>query len=197
LLTETLWVFLRHGQSFANAEGWLSGWRDVALTPEGERQARAAGEKLAELPVRRVLASDLGRAVRTAELAIAGHPTFPGAFHRVPELRERHMGVLEGVPFVEVRDDGRLDRWLRPWDVGPPGGESSAVAVCRALAALRRWDDGTPTLVVAHGSLLRALIGVLDGVPTSDIGQLPTTPNADPVIRRIPRGCRVPACPDP
>lgn len=184
----TLWVFLRHGQSFANAEGWLSGWKDVQLTATGEAQARAAARKLGDLPVRRCLSSDLSRAWRTAELALAGHPLHrarPAPVHRVPALRERHMGVLEGVQWDDARADGRHARWLQPWDVGPPGGESHARSVARALAALRHWDDGTATLVVAHGSLLRALVGILDGVPPDELGQLPSAENAEPIVREL------------
>jgi broad specificity phosphatase PhoE len=73
------------------------------------------------------------------------------------------MGVLQREPWELVKADGRHARWLAPWDVGPPGGESHADAVGRVCAALRRWDDGTPTLVVTHGSILRGLFAVLQG----------------------------------
>lgn len=178
----TRWVFLRHGQSSANAEGWLSGWDDVPLTPLGLEQARAAGEALLELRIARCLTSDLQRAWRTAALVIAGRDV---PVHRVPELRERHMGTLQGVAWAEARADGRHERWLRPWDVGPPGGESHRDAVRRALAALRHWDDGTPTLVVAHGSLLRGLVGYLDGLALDALGEQPSTRNAEPLVREL------------
>ena len=29
------WIFLRHGESVANAGGFLAGWDDVPLTPLG------------------------------------------------------------------------------------------------------------------------------------------------------------------
>lgn len=180
----TAWVFLRHGESVANAAGWLSGWEDVALTPRGEQQAVEAGRLLAGTPFGRCLTSDLSRAHRTATLALAGR-SLP--IHVLPELRERHMGVLQRQPWSEVKADGRHARWLAPWDVGPPGGESHAEAVGRALAALRRWEDGTPTLVVAHGSLLRGLLALLRGEVASE--RL-STPNALPAPWEgvLPRG---------
>lgn len=174
-------IFLRHGQSVANAAGRLSGWEDVALTPEGEAQALAAGAHLRALVFGRVLVSDLGRAIRTAELALMGLPRRP--MHILPELRERHMGVLQGEYLADLRADGRSVRYLLPWDQGPPGGETHARVVQRALACLRAWDDGTPTLVVAHGSLIRNVVGWIDGLSPDAIATQSSAPNAIPIVR--------------
>jgi broad specificity phosphatase PhoE len=159
----TRWTFLRHGQSHANAEGWYSGWDDVSLTELGETQARSAGASLRGHTFARCLTSDLSRAWRTAEIALE---TRRIPVHRLPALRERHMGVLQG----RRRADHAADetRWLHAWDDGPPGGETLRETVARALATLRAWDDGTPTLVVAHGSLLRGLLATLEGRPPRD-----------------------------
>lgn len=174
----TEWVFVRHGESVANAEGWLSGWAEVALTPNGEAQAEAVGSLLRDVAIARCLVSDLGRAVRTAEIALAARGGPPVPIHVLPELRERHMGALQGQPFTAVREDGRHARYLAPWDVGPPGGESHAVSVGRLRAALRLWDDGHPTLVVSHGSVLRGLLSSLERVDPSSRAP---TPNATPL----------------
>jgi broad specificity phosphatase PhoE len=178
----TDWWFLLHGQSVANVAGWLSGWDDVALTPEGEQQARDAGALLADAGFRRVLVSDLQRARRTASLAL-GTRVVP--MHVVPELRERSMGALQGAPIAEVRADGRYDRLLRGFTASPPGGESHQGILRRALAALRHWDDGTPTLVVAHGTLVKDLVAWADGVPGEELGTIPAAPNATPIHRRV------------
>ncbi len=179
----TRWIFLRHGESVANEAGWLSGWEDVALTPRGIVQARSAGEALAEVAIGRCLVSDLGRAVLTARLALEGRPV---PLHTVGELRERHMGVLQRESIARCSEDGRREQFLHPWDLGPPGGESRATAVRRALAALRHWDDGTPTLVVGHGSVLRGVIALFDGLGPDGLHALPPTGNAEPVHRQGP-----------
>ena len=67
---ESTWLFLRHGESVANAARRLSGWEDVALTPAGEDQAKVAGAELSQWPLARVLSSDLRRARRTAAIAL-------------------------------------------------------------------------------------------------------------------------------
>lgn len=182
----TTWIFLRHGESIANAGGWLSGWDDVPLTERGEAQALAAGVLLREHTIARCLTSDLGRAAHTARLAL-GERRVPTL--QLGELRERNMGTFQGVSIALLAQDGRRATHLLPFDAAPPGGESRRQAVRRALAGLRHWDDGRPTLVVAHGSVLRGVIAAFDGVDALD--GLPPTPNAEPVVRVGP----VPACP--
>ncbi|MDP2315994.1 MAG: histidine phosphatase family protein [Pseudomonadota bacterium] len=179
----TSWIFLRHGESVANAAGWLSGWEDVVLTARGEEQARLAAELLAGVQIGRCLVSDLGRARHTARLALNGRAV---PVHTLADLRERHLGVLQRAPIVECTADGRRERYLLPWDLGPPGGESRSTAVRRALAALRHWDDGTPTLVVGHGSVLRGIVALFDGHGPDDLHALPPTANAEPMHRRGP-----------
>lgn len=178
-MTRTLFVFLRHAESVANAGGWLSGWEDVALTPRGEAQAAAARTLLAGWPLHRCLVSDLGRARHTARLAMPG----PLPVHVLADLRERHMGAMQGVRAADAREDGRMERWILPWDTAPPGGESHGESVARALAALRLWADGTPTLVVAHGSIIRDLVGLLDGLDPAGLGYGKPAGHAEPVAR--------------
>ena len=40
-------VLIRHGQSVWNLENRFTGWWDVGLTPQGEEEARLAGELIA------------------------------------------------------------------------------------------------------------------------------------------------------
>ena len=84
-----------------------------------------------------------------------------------------------------VRSDGRSERWLLNWHVGAPGGESHADSVARALAILRHWDDGASTLVVAHGALIRDLLGVIDGESVTAIPAASATLNCVPIRRDI------------
>lgn len=176
----TTWIFLRHGESVANAGGWLSGWEDVPLTEKGVAQANAAALALSVHRIGRCLVSDLGRAQHTARLALADRRV---PVHTLGELRERHLGELQRVAIAVCEADGRRERWLLPWREGPPGGESRARAVARALAALRHWDDGTPTLVVGHGSVLRGVVAAFDGIAAEDLHALPPTANAQPIVR--------------
>jgi broad specificity phosphatase PhoE len=188
----TGWIFIRHGESTANAAGVLSGWEDVALTSEGERQARLAGAALMGAPIHRVLSSDLQRARRTAELLLeaARSPTLEP--ERDPPvlilsaLRERRMGEYQGQPIAVLRGDGRLDAMLS-WDGRPPGGESHADLARRALPLLAALPEVPLTLLVAHGGMNRVLLGLLDGVEPDELGKHRLA-NALAIRREVPRG---------
>ena len=44
--SERLLVLLRHGQSEWNLKNLFTGWRDVKLSEQGEREARSGGRTL-------------------------------------------------------------------------------------------------------------------------------------------------------
>ena len=63
-------LLARHGETAWNAEGRYQGQEDIPLSPVGEAQARALGERLRDVHIDRAVASPLTRALRTAELAL-------------------------------------------------------------------------------------------------------------------------------
>ncbi len=153
------WTFLRHGESIANAEGWLAGRSDVPLTARGRAQARRVRDPLRDLPFARVLASDLQRAALTARIAVPHR-----AVRWCAGLRERALGRWEGRPRATLDD---RERAILTSDRGaPPGGESHADVVLRLARTLAALDDGTDTLVVTHGGVIRAALQLMDGLPS-------------------------------
>lgn len=184
------WIFLRHGESVANAEGFLSGHRDVPLTSLGEAQARAAGAALSSEALHAVLVSDLRRARQTADLALGDWAQRRGEAPPAPRfsaaLRERHLGSWEGAIIAELRRDGRA-AVLTSWDERPPGGESLCDLALRSLPLLVQAERAGTTLLVAHGGLIRVLVGLLDGVPTAVLGREKIA-NAAPLAREVPPG---------
>lgn len=160
------WTFIRHGQSVANAEGWFAGHRDAPLTPLGREQAEAARARVQGLSFDRALCSDLSRAHDTA--TIITRDRGPG-LEITEALRERTCGRWEGRPIAELEAEGVMSSFSG-WDTRPGGGESLrdvAARVCNLFAGL---PEVGATLVVSHGALMRAVIGVLDGRPESEIG---------------------------
>ena len=65
-------ILLRHGQSQWNAKNLFTGWVDVALSSQGEAEAKRAGELLKEKKLLPDLlhTSLLTRAIHTAEIAL-------------------------------------------------------------------------------------------------------------------------------
>jgi broad specificity phosphatase PhoE len=177
------WLFVRHGESLANAEGWLAGQSDPALTALGVAQARALASTLDGHAITRVYTSDLVRARATGDelLGASGPPR-----QAAPELRERHLGAWEGHSRLLLRATGDWDRLLT-WDGRPPGGESQDDVSRRMLAFLASIDHGGTTLIVSHGTALRSALGVLDDVPRDQIGRH-LLRNAELTVRDIPMG---------
>jgi 2,3-bisphosphoglycerate-dependent phosphoglycerate mutase/probable phosphoglycerate mutase len=182
-LVMATWTFVRHGQSVGNVEGWFAGWVDPPLTALGEAQAQAASASLARLALERVLSSDLSRAHRTAEILVQGMQV---AIEATKELRERSCGDWERRSIADTERTGDI-RIFYEWEEGPPGGESLREVAQRAMTYLARVDDGRNTLVVAHGALMRAVIGVIDGKPKDQIG-LWKPGNCELVTRALARG---------
>ena len=180
------WIFVRHGESTANAQAVFSGQNDVSLTPMGHIQARAAGRLLRERLEGGVLSalwsSDLTRAHQTA-IGIRDAGAFTVAIRTHRALREQHLGKWEGRRIAAVERD-HPERPLMSWNRRAPGGESLAEVAGRAVELLRTLRPDGPTCIVGHGGLIRALIGLLDDVPTVAIGAI-KIPNAVPIVRRI------------
>jgi len=119
-------VLLRHGESAWNAENLFTGWVDVDLSPNGEREAAEAGRLLAaeaDLRIAVVFTSVLTRAVRTANIALdaAGLSYLPVERHW--RLNERHYGALQGLDKKETaRRHGaeQVRIWRRSYRTPPP-----------------------------------------------------------------------------
>lgn len=118
-------ILVRHGQSQWNLENRFTGWWDVDLTEQGEREARAAGELLARtgLLPDRAFASLQTRAIRTLHLALetCGRLWIPES--KDWRLNERHYGGLTGLDKAETaarHGDEQVKIWRRSFDVPPP-----------------------------------------------------------------------------
>lgn len=182
----SLWVFLRHGESEANKARQFSGHQDVALTELGRHQANTAGTALRAILDHQRLwcaySSDLQRARHTAQLALnAASITVPLNEHAA--LRERCLGAWEGQAIDAIRNSEEGKK-LISWEGHAPGGESLADVAKRAVELLSGIHAEGPVLIVGHGGLIRALLGLLDGTPLEEIGRV-NIPNAVPIAREV------------
>lgn len=175
--------FVRHGESVANAEGWLAGHRDAPLTPRGVAQARAVAALLADLRPQRVVASDLARAAETARLAWGDRA--PPIEQWAP-ARERALGAWEGAVVAELRRTG-AHRVLLSWAEAPPGGESHQMLARRALGFLAELEGTGDTLIFAHGGWIRTVVGLIDGVPFDQLGRIKVA-NVELLAREVAPG---------
>lgn len=178
-------LLARHGETAWNAEGRYQGRTDIPLSPKGESQARALGERLRDMRIDRAFASPLSRARRTAELALG--PERATLLADDEGFMEIAHGTWEGLLAAEIRqrDPDRARAWRdTPDEVQMPGGESLRQVLERAWAALLRASDGLDRdgtlLVVAHDAVNRVLLCRILGLPLSHLWrfrQAPTTLN--------------------
>jgi len=156
-------ILLRHGQSVWNKENLFTGWVDIPMSEEGVREARAAGEKIKDIPIDAIYTSTLIRAQMTIPFALYNHssgkiPVFlhPGQgkleswghvyseetkkdlipVYQAWELNERMYGHLQGLNKGETAEKFGAEQvhlWRRSFDVKPPEGESLAMTAARTL----------------------------------------------------------------
>lgn len=164
-----LQVYLvRHGETVWNAERRIQGQSDSPLTEKGEQQAWQVGERVKHLGITHIIASDLGRTRRTAEIiadACGCSVTLD------PRLRELNMGVLEKRPLDGLTAEE--EQWRATLVNGTEGGripegESMTEMATRMHAALNACLDlpvGSRPLLVSHGMALGALVSTILGLP--------------------------------
>jgi probable phosphoglycerate mutase len=178
-------LLARHGETPWNAEGRYQGQEDIPLSPIGEVQARALGERLADVRIDRAVASPLVRAARTAQLALGEERA---AMLTLDEgLKEIAHGTWEGLLAEEIRerDPDRMHAWRhQPHEVLMPEGESLQHVLDRAWPAFAHACAGMGAhetlLVVAHDAVNRVLLCRILGMPLAKLWsfrQAPTTLN--------------------
>lgn len=159
LVTE--FVGIRHGQTADNARQVLQGHLDTGLDSTGWRQAEALAARLRLHPrFDRVICSDLRRARETAAVLAEGL-RLPVELE--PDLREWHLGVLQGHPRArlgELFPEVMLALTPEGADMVIPGGESRRALERRVSGCVQRLlvaSPGARLLLVTHGGTLRAL----------------------------------------
>ncbi len=160
-------VAVRHGETVWNAEMRMQGQLDTRLSAHGLWQAARAGQALAGEGIEAIVASDLARALDTAQ-AIADVVGLPIATDR--GLRERCFGEFEGFTYAQIDARWPEDaaRWRRHEPAfGPAGGETLNAFFARSVAALTRVAAaarGRSICIVTHGGVLDCLYRAAAGV---------------------------------
>ena len=178
-------LLARHGETPWNAEGRYQGQIDIPLSPVGEGQANALGQRLRDVRIDRTVASPLSRAQLTARLALGDARA--DMLQTDADLQEIAHGEWEGLLASEIqqKDPARLLAWREePENVLMPGGESLRQVLDRSWRGLARATEGLgeddTLLVVAHDAVNRVLLCRILGLPIARLWtfrQAPTTLN--------------------
>lgn len=162
-------LLVRHGQSEGNAAGRFGGHSATPLSARGRTQAEATARALASEKITAIYASDLARAVETAEPLAR---VLNLEINKSEAFRERSVGRMEGLTFQEAAEQHPEDYAAllrRDFDIVLEGGESYRQMLDRSARAL---DDaiernrGGSIAVFSHTGticiLALHLIGALD-----------------------------------
>jgi len=164
--TTTRFGLIRHAQTDWNRGKKIQGQSDSALTADGKKQASSWGQRLLQFPWDRILASDTGRALATAE-RINAFLNIP--LETDPRLREQDWGdwVSKTIPQIQTEASQVLEEQINAgWNFCPPGGESRDSVLKRSQEALMEAADRYPgdnLLVVTHEGVVKGLIYHLCG----------------------------------
>ena len=169
-MTITRFCLIRHGETDWNAAHRLQGHTDIDLNARGFAQAKqmACALRNIQLQFDVLYTSDLQRAAKTAG---AIEELFNTKAIVNASLRERHLGVLQG-----LRTDEAPQREPELWkshisrDVHQDlrGGESIAKFAQRiqaALEAIRQEHIGKTILLVSHGGALDMMYRLASNQP--------------------------------
>lgn len=161
-------TIVRHGETEWNRAGRQQGHLDSPLTGTGIRQAELVAEALRGGGYDLFYSSDLGRCMQTAGIISAAVGL---EIRQSTCLRERHLGILQGLTFDEFEDrhpDVLREYRRRDPDFELPGGESARQRHERCVSCLQdivAADVGKRILVVAHGGVLDSIIRFVFGFP--------------------------------
>ena len=155
-------IFLvRHGETFDNARQIMQGQTQGELNEKGREQAQQVAERLANEPIDAVVASDLHRAIQTAEIIAAPH----GLPVRTTELlRERDWGSFTGRFIPDLRGE----TW--PDDI-----ESEDALLKRArsfIIYITTTYPGKRVVAVGHGIVNKAILAVYAQCPMCEVQRM-------------------------
>lgn len=161
-------LLLRHGETDWNKEGRLQGQLDPPLNDTGLQQAAALATHFSSPSAPRldaIYSSDLMRCKQTAE-AIGVPLSLP--VHLSPQLRERHLGALQGHTIKEAAVQqplaleclgGSTSRKIPGKNGSDVQGESVDELCSRVSAEIEHIaakHPGQRVLLVAHGGVIAA-----------------------------------------
>ena len=158
---ETVLYLVRHGETVDNAQQIMQGQTHGCLNEKGREQARMVAERLAGEAFDAVVASDLRRAVQTAEIIAAPHGL---PVVSTPLLRERDWGGFTGRFIPDLKGE-----------VWPDDIESEEALLARArtfLIYITATYPGKRVVAVGHGIINKAILAVYAGCTMREVQRM-------------------------
>lgn len=186
----TLVVLVRHGVTAHTTAQVLTGRTPgVDLSDDGRRQADAAADRLAPLPVTCVYSSPIERTSQTARSIAARHGL---AVRDLPGVVEVDYGEWSGRTIAELT---KLPLWRTvqnaPSRVRFPAGETLIHMAGRVVEALDRVAEDHPgevVVVVSHADPIKAALAHYSGAPFDAFQRFVVAPASISIVSIGPSG---------
>jgi probable phosphomutase (TIGR03848 family) len=188
----TTFYFVRHGLT-SHTGHRLTGWMpDVHLTDEGRRQAEAAAQRLAGVPLKAVYTSPIDRTMETAEPIARTHGL---RVRKRKGLGEVHYGKWTGRPFGSLVKT-KLWPVIQNYPSGArfPDGETLQETQTRALEEiekLRAMHPKQKICCVSHADVIKLIAAHHLGVHIDLFQRIDISPGSITVISIGAYGPRV------
>lgn len=185
-------LLVRHGRTAANSTGILAGRSPgVELDEVGRAQAATLGERLAPIPLARLVSSPLQRCRQTAHALLAARAdSVPNSVES--RLTECGYGNWTGRPLKELAKESLWQTvQQQPSAVRFPGGEAMTEMAARAVGAIRAWDADVTAehgaeavwVAVSHGDVIKAILADALGTHLDTFQRILVNPASVSVIR--------------
>ena len=158
---ETVIYLVRHGETVDNALQIMQGQTHGYLNEKGREQARMVAKRLAGEAFDAVVASDLRRAVQTAEIIAAPHGL---PVVSTPLLRERDWGGFTGRFIPDLKGE-----------VWPDDIETEEALLSRArtfIIYITTTYPGKRVVAVGHGIINKAILAVYAGCTMREVQRM-------------------------
>ena len=157
----TTLFLVRHGETIDNVRQIMQGQTQGCLNERGREQAAQVARRLAEEPIDAIVASDLQRAIQTAEIIAVPHGL---SVRTTPLLRERDWGSFTGRFIPDLKGE-----------VWPDDIESEPALLQRAadfLQYITTTYPGKRVVAVGHGITNKAILAVYAGCTMREVQRM-------------------------
>lgn len=157
----TTLYLVRHGETVDNAQQVMQGQTDGKLNEKGYQQAGEVAQRMSQVALDAVIASDLLRAVQTAQMIAAPHGL---QVVTTPLLRERDWGDFTGRYIPSLQGE--------PWPDNIETMEHLMERAASFLMFVRNTYPGMTVLAVGHGIVNKVIQAVHYKKSTRDIERM-------------------------
>jgi probable phosphoglycerate mutase len=163
-------LLIRHAAHVELGKRLTGRKKDVALSRDGLTQAQIVADLLGTEPIDVIFSSPRERAFYTAREIAEPHELGATVLEMLDEV---DFGDWTGKSFDELEGDPLWDAWNGTRGTArPPGGESMAEAVARAVSGLHELAEDYPdgcVAAVTHCDIIRGVIAHFLGLPLDNL----------------------------